>query len=315
MTGLKYNIVCIADETYAQHTAVMLTSLFYQNPKKLFRIFLMTNTISENTKKKLKHVVNGHGELFFLEDDYINSRISTLKSQTSTKSWNPIMYLKLLIPQKLPIKVDRFLFLDVDMIINHDIDELYNTDLESYVLAACDDYKYQQTHRNRLGLREVDKYVNSGVMVVDLKAWRKKEEQSPMIHFLEGYKEILNNDQDGFALYFRGEIKLLPNKWNVTTFYFEQVPRILDKYLPEVNELRYHPFIIHFCEPIKPWFADCKHPYRHLYRKFLKLTPWANYRFPYFVHPLSVKHLKNEVKYWLNRWKIRRDEMTLVSLK
>lgn len=310
-----YNIVSIADEAYAQHAAVMLASLINRNPQKLFRIFLMTYTMSHNTKQKLQQVVKGHGELYIIEDDYTNSDIMALKSETSTKSWNSIMYLKLLIPHKLPTDVERFLFLDVDMIINHNIEELYYTNLKGFILAACDDYKFQQVHRNRLGLKEKDEYVNSGVMVVDLKAWRKKEEQNPMINFLENYKEILNNDQDGFALYFRGEIKLLPNKWNVTTFYFEQVPRILDKYLPEVNELRHHPFIIHFCEPIKPWFADCKHPYRHLYRKFLKLTPWANYRFPYFVHPLSVKHLKNEVKYWLNRWNIRRDEMTLVSLK
>lgn len=310
-----YNIVCIANDAYAQHAAVMLTSLFHQNPQKLFRVFLMTNTLSENTKKNLRHVVKSYGELYILEDDYDNSRIAMLKSGTSTKSWNPIMYLKLLIPQKLPIDVERFLFLDVDMIINHDIDELYNTDLDGYILAACDDYKYQQAHRDRLGLKEIDEYINSGVMVIDLKAWREKEKQCPMIEFLEGYKDVLNNDQDGFALYFRGEIKLLPNKWNVTTFYFEQTPRILDKYLSEVNELRSHPYIIHFCEPIKPWFADCKHPYQYLYKKYLKQTPWSDYKFPFFMSPLSVKFWKSELKYWLNRCSIRKDEMNLISLK
>ena len=310
-----YNIVCIANEAYAQHAAVMLTSLFHQNPQKSFRIFLMINTMTENTKKRLKHVVESYGELYFLEDDYYNPGIAMLKSETSTKSWNPIMYLKLLIPQKLPVDVERFLFFDVDMIINHDIDELYNTDLDGYILAACDDYKYQQSHRDRLGLKEIDEYINSGVMVIDLKAWREKEKQCPMIEFLEGYKYVLNNDQDGFALYFRGEIKLLPNKWNVTTFYFEQTPRILDKYLLEVNELRSQPYIIHFCEPIKPWFADCKHPYQYLYKRYLKQTPWSNYRFPFFMSPLSVKYWRSELKYWLNRCGIRKDEMNLISLK
>lgn len=310
-----YCIVCLANEAYAQHVAVMLTSLFYQNPQKSFRIFLMTNTMTENTKKKLIHVVESHGELFFLEDDYNNLGIAMLKSETSTKSWNPIMYLKLLIPQKIPVDVERFLFLDVDMIINHDIDELYNTDLDGNILAACDDYKYQEAHRRRLGLKDSEEYINSGVMVVDLKSWRKKEEQCSMLDFLKCYKDILNNDQDGFALYFRGEIKLLPNKWNVTTFYFEQNPRVLDKYLPEVEEMRTHPYIIHFCEPIKPWYSDCKHPYRSLYHKYLLTTPWADYKFPYSISILSFKYWKNELKYWLNRWGIRREEMALVALK
>ena len=187
MAGLMYNIVCIADEAYAQHTAVMLASLFSQNAEKQFRVFLMTYTMSEETKRKLQQVVNGHGELHILEDDYSDSGIRVLKSETSTKAWNPIMYLKLLIPQKLPIDVERFLFLDVDMIINHDIEKLYHTDLSGFTLAACDDYKFQQVHRDRLGLKKSDLYVNSGVMVIDLKSWREKEQQCPMIQFLETY--------------------------------------------------------------------------------------------------------------------------------
>ena len=65
-----YNIVCIADEAYAQHTAVMLASLFAHNRAKLFRVFLMTYTMSSETRKRLKEVVKGHGELHILEDDY-----------------------------------------------------------------------------------------------------------------------------------------------------------------------------------------------------------------------------------------------------
>lgn len=309
-----YNIVCIADEAYAQHTAVMLASLFATNPDKTFRVFLMTYTMSSETKRRLAEVVRGHGELHILEDDYKDSGIDALKTETTNKAWNPIMYLKLLIPQKLPQDVERFLFLDVDMVINHDIDELYSTDLKGNIVAACDDYKFQAAHRQRLGLKADELYVNSGVMVIDLKAWREKERRCPMIDFLKTYKEVLNNDQDGFAIYFRGQIMLLPNRWNVTTFYFEQEPRIMPQYMAEVDELRKNPYIIHFCEPIKPWFRDCKHPCRSLYRKYLALTSWRNYHFPYFVSPLSLKYWKDEMKYWLNRWGVRKEPMAMVKM-
>lgn len=309
---MTYNIVCIADEAYAQHTAVMLASLFAHNRDKLFRVFLMTYTMSSETKRRLGEVVNGHGELHILEDDYKESGIDALRTETTDKVWNPIMYLKLLIPQKLPQDVEQFLFLDVDMVINHDIDELYRTDLNGNIVAACDDYKFQAAHRQRLGLKDDERYVNSGVMVIDLKAWREKEEWCPMIGFLKAYREVLNNDQDGFAIYFREQIMLLTNRWNVTTFYFEQEPRIMPQYLPEVDELRKNPYIVHFCEPIKPWFRDCKHPYRSLYRKYLGMTPWRNYHFPYFVSPFSVKYWKDELKYWLNRWGVRKEAMAMV---
>lgn len=310
-----YNIVCIADEAYAQHTAVMLASLIDSNPSLPFRIFLMTYTMSSETKERLKKVVEGHGELHILEDDYSKSGIMALKTETTDKAWNPIMYLKLLIPQKLPVDVERFLFLDVDMVIHHSIDALYHIDLQGNVMAACDDYKFQLAHRTRLGLRTDEQYVNSGVMVIDLKAWREKETQCPMLDFLKDYKEVLNNDQDGFAIYFRGEIMLLPNRWNVTSFYFEQEPRVLDKYLAEVDDLRRNPYIIHFCEPIKPWFADCRHPYRHLYRKYLKMTPWRDERLPFFVSPWALKYWKDAAKYRLNRWGVRKESMAMVNVK
>lgn len=308
---MLYNIVCIADEAYAQHTAVMLASLFDHNRDTLFRVFLMTYTMSIETKERLVEVVKSHGELHILEDDYKDSGINALKTETTNKAWNPIMYLKLLIPKKLPTDVERFLFLDVDMVVNHDIDSLYRTNLHGNIVAACDDYKFQEAHRQRLGLKEEELYVNSGVMVIDLKAWRKKERQCPMIDFLKAYRDVLNNDQDGFAIYFKEQIMLIPNQWNVTTFYFEHEPRILDKYLDEVGELRRNPYIIHFCEPVKPWYRDCKHPYRHLYRKYLRMTPWKNYPFPYSVSPLSLKYWKDELKYWLNRWKVRSESMVM----
>lgn len=311
---MSCNIVCIADEAYAQHTAVMLASLFDHNPTRRFRVFLMTYTMSSETKRRLAEVAKGHGELHILEDDYKDSGIDALKTETTNKAWNQIMYLKLLIPQMLPHDVERFLFLDVDMVINHSIDELYSIDLKGNIVAACDDYKFQDAHRQRLGLKKTELYVNSGVMVVDLMAWREKEKRCPMIDFLKAYKEVLNNDQDGFAIYFRGQIMSLPNRWNVTTFYFEQEPRILDKYIGEVDELRRNPYIIHFCEPIKPWFADCKHPYRSLYRKYLAKTAWKNYRFPYFVSPFSLKFWKETVKYWLNCWGVRKEPMTMVKI-
>lgn len=313
-----YNIVSIADEAYAQHAAVMLTSLFETNREKSFRVFLMTYTFSEQTKERLCELCTRYkAELSIIEDDYQHTGIMLLKSETSTKAWNTIMYLKILIPQYLPEDVNRFLFLDVDMIVNADIQPLYEVmeRTNSYVIYACEDYKFLKAHKDRLGLREEDIYVNSGVMMVDLKAWRIMEGERPMIDFLKDYVDVLNNDQDAFALYFRGKIGLLPtSQWNATTFFFEQEPRVLDKYLPEVETVRKNPYIIHFCEPVKPWFRECLHPYRHLYRKFLLKTPWKEYTFPCSGKYTGLQLAKYYMKYWLNATGIREEPMTLVSL-
>lgn len=315
-TQTMYNILCIADENYAQHAAVMLCSLLETNRDKTFRVFLMTFQMQERTKRQLHEVVESRGsELTIIEDNYEGAGIETLKCDTGVKAWNPIMYLKLLIPKYVPQDIDRFLFLDVDIVVNHDISPLYNIELCSNIIAACEDYEFCGVHKSRLGFPEDELYVNSGVMVVDLKAWRSKLVEMPMFEFLQEWKDIIHDDQDAFALYCRGKIMLLPsNQWNATTFFFEHRPRILSKYLNEVEIVRKEPYIIHFCEPIKPWFKECKHPYRKLYQKYLNMTPWKNYRFPSCHEAYGKPVWQYTVKYWLNALGLRKDEMMMVRI-
>lgn len=310
-----YNLLCIADENYAQHAAVMLCSLLETNRDKTFRVFLMTFQMQEETKRRLHEVVESRGsELTIIEDSYEHAGLESLKCDTGVKAWNPIMYLKLLIPQYVPQEVERFLFLDVDIVVNHDITPLYNIGLRGNILAACEDYEFCGVHKSRLGFPEDELYVNSGVMVVDLKAWRSKQAVQPMFEFLQERKDIIHDDQDAFALYCRGQIMLLPtNQWNATTFFFERRPRILPKYLPEVEAVRNTPYIIHFCEPIKPWFRECKHPYRKLYRKYLDMTPWRTRRLPPCGEAYGRPVWQYTVKYWLNAIGLREDEMMMIS--
>lgn len=311
-----YNLLCIADENYAQHAAVMLCSLLETNRGKPFRVFLMTYAMQEETKRRLHEVVESRGsQLAIIEGSYDDAGLDSLRCDTGVKAWNPIMYLKLLIPQYVPEDVERFLFLDVDIVVNYDISALYHIDLKGNILAACEDYEFCGVHKSRLGFPDDEIYINSGVMVVDLKAWREKLKRQPMLDFLQTKKDIIHDDQDAFALYFRGQIMLLPtNQWNATTFFFERRPRILPKYHNEVESIRMQPYIIHFCEPIKPWFHECKHPYRWLYRYYLSMTPWKAYRFPSCREAYGKPVWQYTVKYWLNAFGLRHDEMMMVRV-
>ena len=46
-----FNIVCISNNIYTQHAAVMLTSLFKTNPKVNCNIYLFTTEIDKNNEK------------------------------------------------------------------------------------------------------------------------------------------------------------------------------------------------------------------------------------------------------------------------
>lgn len=309
-----YNIVCISDEIYAQHTAVMLTSLFYTNKERAFRVFVLTQGLSKETIARLESIIPKSSNLIVITKTNEELPITTNNNELGGKSWNPIMYLKLFMPKIVGEEIHRLLFLDVDMVINANIDSLYNVEFNGVIMGA-EDWKYCDRHKSRLGLDKKDMYINSGVMVVDIDKWREYEKEKPMCIYLDIYKELIKNDQDAFALYFKGKIEYISQQWNVTTYYFERKPRIFDKYLPILEELRTNPFIIHYCEPIKPWFKECRHPYRFLYKKYLKQTPWHNYKFPSCGTHFGKPAWRYLIKHWLNILDMRHDDWAMITLK
>lgn len=126
----SFNIVCISDEAYAQHTAVMLASLFDTNREKKIQIFILTQGLSTITITQLKSIVPENSQLQVITKTNKELPIIANNNELGGKYWNPIMYLKLFMPRFLGENVHRLLFLDVDMVINADIAPLYNIELK-----------------------------------------------------------------------------------------------------------------------------------------------------------------------------------------
>lgn len=293
---MHYNIVIVSNEGYIQHAAVMLVSLFTMNKDKHFVIYLLTDGITKETMSKLQTVCVTHGA----ELKVITCGIDNL-GDFPVGQWNPIMYFKLLIPQLLPATEKRCLFLDVDMIVHDDITALYHWNLQDKVIAAAEDMPDCITFKPRLGLKDTDFCINSGVMVCDLEKWRQMEHKQPIMDYATAIIHKIVNEQDVIACYFKDKIALLPIRWNMTTFYFNRCPKIFSKYLHGLGWAKKYPGIIHFAAPIKPWFKDCQHPYRKLYKQYLKLTPWRNYQFPIYEQLSKWGRIKKTMRNWLNR--------------
>lgn len=293
---MHYNIVIVSNEGYIQHAAVMLVSLFTMNKDKHFVIYLLTDGITNATEDKLREVCDAHQA----DLKVIKCGIDNL-GDFPVGQWNPIMYFKLLIPQLLPSTEKRCLFLDVDMVVHDDITSLYEWNLGDKVIAAAEDMPDCVAFKPRLGLKDTDLCINSGVMVCDLEKWRLMEQKQPIMAYATNIISIIVNEQDVLACYFRDKIALLPIRWNMTTFYFNRKPKIFLKYLPELEAAKRFPGIIHFAAPIKPWFKDSQHPYRKLYKKYLKLTPWRNYQFPIYEQLSKWGRIKKTMRNWLNR--------------
>jgi len=229
--------------------------------------------------------------------------------------WSTMMYYKLFMPVILPRFVERCLFLDVDMIINDDIDSLYHWNLQGHVIAATEDIPDCVVIKERIGLNKDDLYINAGVMVCDIVKWREMETEKPIFDFIRTVANRIVNEQDVLALYFKGLITLLPIRWNMVTFYYFREPKIFPKYQSELQAGKRDPGIIHFAAPIKPWFRDCQHPFKYLYKYFLKKTVWGgNYVFPYWENLTWRQRVNKVVRKFLNKYGFIKDPLYLVPL-
>lgn len=308
------NVVIVSNDAYVQHAAVMLTSLFETNRESDFRVFLLTDGLSDENKSRLGYLCQVYGnelEIHLPENElcHIGTDISSLNSSR----WNRMIYYKLFMPIILPTDVERCLFLDVDMVVVDDIKPLYNINFgDGNVIAAVEDVTSCILRKRALGMGDSDAYINSGVMMCDISAWRKRESEYPIFNFVYEWSDKIINEQDVLAVYMHDRIKLLPIRWNMVGCNYLRKKFVFPQYYGQLSEARKHPAIHHFCTLIQPWFADSPHPYRSLYKKYLivyakKVGVKVNLRFPFKNRPKTmIQTLRHDFGRLLNLFDIIR---------
>jgi len=179
-------------------------------------------------------------------------------------------YYRLLCMSYLPIELDRVLYLDCDIIINGSLEELYNTDLTDCMFAAAfdflevmkdvsDDIKKLKPSVGQF-MPQARKYVNSGVLLINLARMRKVLTTEKIVVMIDEIKSILvNRDQDFINFVFGNQIRYVDYKlYNYMPLYWHW------------DELKTgHPVIFHFAGGIRPWkdnYFELLEPYLEAYR-------------------------------------------------
>ena len=185
------------------------------------------------------------------------------------------------------------IYLDCDTIVNGSLKELWNTEMGDYAVAGVRDRVNDSIRLyNRLRYPIHDGYINAGVLLINLKKWRE-------IHVFDRAKEISkampkalkNHDQDIINILFHDNKQILPFRYNLLEYYLyvEEWLYLDRKYYPEIIDACKNPAIIHFCMPQKPWHYECINPFKDLYYKYCKMTPWPEIVLTHKVQKLSRK--------------------------
>src|SRR5699024_11135959 len=104
------------------------------------------------------------------------------------------MYYRLFAAQYLPQELDRILYLDPDLVVINSLRSLYEIDFGDNLFAAASHIEsrtFKNFNRRRLHLSEQARYINSGVMMMNLSLLRTQQDPQQIYQFIEEHKNTL----------------------------------------------------------------------------------------------------------------------------
>lgn len=277
------NVVYASNDGYARHLAVSLYSLLEHNEEAdKIHVYILSMGLSEENKNRLIGIgAQFEREVMVIELGDLKERFSY---KVDTGGFDLSIMARLFVGEVLPEAEERVLYLDCDTVINASLRRLWEMDLESNMVGAVMEPTIYPAVKKSIGLLPEDPYFNSGVLLIDLKRWRKEQAQKLLLDFYSSRGgKLFAGDQDTINGALKGRIKPLPPRYNFFTNYryfrYSHLTKLSPVYQTitkkSFQEAKKHPVILHYMGDERPWKQGNLNHYRKVYDHYLSLTPWA----------------------------------------
>ena len=260
----KNNYIQLAiniDTKYIYPAIVYLTSLLDNKASSTFYIInVLTNgTLEKNSIIKINSVVDKFGNNF-VKLIYHNLGNSF---KGATTGYLPLAtYYKIALPSLLP-NVDKIIYTDSDMINLEDLTEMYNFKFgKKMYFAGTLDYIDHLNQLREFGLSS-DKYINAGLLIMNLKAMREDSIEAKLREFISNHT-LKFWDQTAINCVCRNNTQILSYKYGV--FSFESFHKLVELNNQQEPKYRYsekqlkkffdEPTNFHYAGLEKPWFKE-----------------------------------------------------------
>ncbi len=258
-TDNHINLLVTIDHKYLRPTITMLNS-YKECHKNIYTdVYILHSSLSDADIEK---TISASGS------DYL--KIHSIKVTEKWFSEIPVIdrlpaesFYRLLAFHYLPDTVDRCIYLDPDIFINNSLLELYNISLEDYYIAACSHLTglHNKVNLFRLGMEKQERYINSGVMLMNIGLMRENYTVEKILSFTADHTHLLlMGDQDLINMLFDGRILLIDEKvYNLDERTLRKNKSIItDEYIKNNTA------VIHYNGKYKPWlegYRGCLNDY------------------------------------------------------
>lgn len=286
MKNNELSIIYSSDNNYCVYMSTSIISLLENNKEfKYINIYVIDNKISDENKDKLEMIVRLYQRnIIFINFEKYKSYLNL------NMQWNISIsaYARLFVASMLPNNLDKILYFDCDTLIVNSLEELWNQDINDFYVAGVYDTVSGNT-KQAIGLKNTDLYINSGMLLINLKKWREDNLEKRLLDFIDNHNgNVIHHDQGVINGVIKNK-KILPLKYNLMTSYLMMSRDNMIKFYKvedsfysqeQIDEAIKNPVYIHYTPGFttRPWVKGCKHPYVDLYWKYLKLTPWKDFK-------------------------------------
>ena len=269
-------VAIATDSNYIVPVTVMLKSLFENNKDMLItiNILYLFSLTKDSDIEFLDNYITEHGNLcrrLGITDEQLGE-VPECRNSKNT-------YLRLLLPSILPTNIHHILYMDGDIIINKSIEFFCSFDLgNAYIAGAKETTRFfSDSHCKELNLPDNFDYFNAGIVLMNIKKMREEQFTTIFFDYIRNYFNVIYNDQDILNGTLWENVKYFPPKFNMN-FLVEPDAALSTWDKEELDEAKKNPVIVHYIGPMKPWDYLSYHPKTQLWWKYLKLTPFADFK-------------------------------------
>ena len=180
---------------------------------------------------------------------------------------------------------DNVLYMHCDTMVKSSLSDLFSTDLSDNLVGIVEDIYTSKQNAKRLELND-NLYFNSGVVLINTKAWRKTDFYNRLRNAVLVDKKILN-EQDALNKVCDNKKFVLSPKYNFMQVWWKKFVHEYDNsYLKEYEKAYEKPVIVHFVGA-KPNTIACKNKFVGEFLEYSALVP------AYYV---LQKEIKSDIK-------------------
>ncbi len=237
------------DDNYAPFLAVALRSAIdHASPSNRYRAIVLHQGLSADNVTRLSALATENFRIDFVPMETSMAAITDrMSNRLRCDYFTLTIYFRLFIPAMFP-QYDKGIYIDSDVVVMDDLAELFAVDIGDNYLGACADESVSDVPplalymEEGIGIRR-DQYINSGVLLMNLKLLREKQLDAHFLHLLSTYHfDCIAPDQDYLNAICKDRIHFLPTRWDLMP----------NERKPAARDMG----IIHYNLFSKPWCYD-----------------------------------------------------------